>query len=73
MDVHVTVRIGAKSWAGGVTLVVRDSDGEWAPWGSPDHWLSSELLEACEASPDRLEAMSEIESAARSAIDAPYV
>ncbi len=49
LDVDVTVHIGGVTVTGGVTLIRRDSDGEWSSWGSRDHWCSQEILDVVDA------------------------
>lgn len=51
MDVDVTVHIGGAAVTGAVTLIRRESDGEWSSWGSRDHWCSQELLDVVDAHP----------------------
>ena len=49
VDVPIKVQHGGAVWSGVVTLVRRESDGEWSSWGSRDHWCSSEIIEAANA------------------------
>ena len=68
VDVDVTVHIGDASVTGEITLIRRDSDGEWSSWGSRDHWCCQELLDVVDAHPT-LPVLDDVLAAAQVAID----
>lgn len=46
MDVDVELTIGEDVYSGELTLLPREQDGLYDSWGSPDHWIDSNLLHA---------------------------
>jgi len=54
---------------GELTLLPRAYDGQPGSWGSPDHWVSSPLLDSLREDPERLrDALATIEDAAARAV-----
>lgn len=51
LDVEVEIAVNGVKFSGGATMV-RDHNGRWNSWGSPDNWASLEVLEAAEESGD---------------------
>jgi hypothetical protein len=46
VDVDVEVTIAGVQVQGEVTLIKGEYDGDLGSWGSPDHWVSSPVLDA---------------------------
>lgn len=62
-DCDVDVRVGERSFSGGVTLL-KDHDGRWSSWGHLEHWLDNNLANQLYQFDNRREIYDAIESAA---------